>query len=321
VKLRILAATLGAVTLAGGAGLGAVALSRPEVVVERVVDGDTIVVRIGDTTETVHLLNIDAPESTSLDKPVECLGPEAADFLKTRLPEGTVITLKHDKRRWDKHGHLLAGVYESGSLVNAEIAAAGLAAPTVFEPNRQLYPEIRAAAVEAREKKLGAHSPAVECALPVQVQALVLASQAVDPDRPLPDTSAAGNAEMAGLKSQVAVAETLLALLDGGTADDPSIVAFYPSECVDEMRSQVQEAASRLGKRMTALRKRQEVLVESERQAREQEERKAREAATGKVGGQEQRRVRDGGADHTERAPGECGGDRTKNCAGNRSSR
>jgi endonuclease YncB( thermonuclease family) len=140
VKLRILAATLGAVTLAGGAGLGAVALSRPEVVVERVVDGDTIVVRIGDTTETVHLLNIDAPESTSLDKPVECLGPEAADFLKTRLPEGTVITLKHDKRRWDKHGHLLAGVYESGSLVNAEIAAAGLAAPTVFEPNRQLYP-------------------------------------------------------------------------------------------------------------------------------------------------------------------------------------
>ena len=60
----------------------AVGVQASPVIVERVVDGDTIEVRMLDKTVRVRLLNIDAPETRDSGQPTECLGPEASEFLK-----------------------------------------------------------------------------------------------------------------------------------------------------------------------------------------------------------------------------------------------
>ena len=62
----------------------AVATQASPVIVDRVVDGDTIDVWVLGRTVRVRLLNIDAPETKDPSQPTECLGPEAARFLEGR---------------------------------------------------------------------------------------------------------------------------------------------------------------------------------------------------------------------------------------------
>jgi micrococcal nuclease len=55
--------------------------------VERVVDGDTVVVRLDGQSVKVRLIGIDAPESVDPRKPVERFAHESAAFLR-RLVQG-----------------------------------------------------------------------------------------------------------------------------------------------------------------------------------------------------------------------------------------
>ena len=57
-------------------------------VVERVVDGDTVDVRLNGAVTRVRLLNVDTPETVDPNRPVQCLGPEASAFLASTLPAG-----------------------------------------------------------------------------------------------------------------------------------------------------------------------------------------------------------------------------------------
>lgn len=143
----------------------------------RVVDGDTLVALVGGEETTIRLLNIDTPETKDPDEEVQCLGPEASEFLTNRLPEGTEIELEYDEERTDRYGRTLAGVYESSELINAEIAAEGLGVPVLFEPNDRFLPEVEDAAQEARSEGRGLFSAEIECSLPAQLQTL---SSAVD---------------------------------------------------------------------------------------------------------------------------------------------
>src|SRR6185436_5165424 len=67
-----------------------------DVVVEHVVDGDTVDVVLGDRRERVRLIGIDTPEVYVQDGPPECFGPEASAYTKQLLPEGTQIRLERD---------------------------------------------------------------------------------------------------------------------------------------------------------------------------------------------------------------------------------
>lgn len=135
-----------------------------QIVVDRVIDGDTVdVVRDSDTVR-IRLLNIDTPETKDPDEPVECLGPEATEFLQTMLPAGTPVTLEYDIERTDRYGRDLAGVFlEDGTFVNAEIARAGLGEAVVFEPNDKFYPRVSAAEDEARGAGRGLFGTDVAC--------------------------------------------------------------------------------------------------------------------------------------------------------------
>lgn len=126
----------------------------------RVVDGDTVIVRIDGERERLRLLNIDTPESVAEDQPVECLGPEAADFTADLLPEGSEVTLAFDEERTDRYGRLLAAVYTAdGRNASVEIARAGLAYPVTVPPNDRFRPAIDAAVAEARNSERGLWQP------------------------------------------------------------------------------------------------------------------------------------------------------------------
>ena len=90
--------------------------------VERVVDGDTIIVSgVG----RVRLIGVDTPESVDPRRPVEFFGKEASAFTR-RLVDGKRVRLEYDWERTDRYGRTLAYVYlPDGTFVNAEIIRQG----------------------------------------------------------------------------------------------------------------------------------------------------------------------------------------------------
>ena len=99
-----------------------------------VIDGDTIAVARGDTTDTVRLLGIDTPETHHPTKPVECFGPEAAAFTDSHLGE-RAVELEGDIEGRDRYGRRLAYVVLDGERFNDELLRRGFARLLVIEPN------------------------------------------------------------------------------------------------------------------------------------------------------------------------------------------
>lgn len=117
-----------AVALALVAGLG---LSAPVV---RVVDGDTIRIRIGEQEEVVRYIGMDTPETVDPRRPVEVFG-EAAAVKNRELVEGRVVRLYFDVQRRDRYGRLLAYVCVGETFVNAELLRQGFALLMTVPPN------------------------------------------------------------------------------------------------------------------------------------------------------------------------------------------
>ncbi|MCC3271051.1 thermonuclease family protein [Arthrobacter gengyunqii] len=171
-RTKVLAATaaaLVAVTTIAVASTG----NDDEGTVIRVIDGDTLLVDFDDQELTVRLLNVDTPETKDPDKPVECMGPEATDFLTEALPEGSTVTLAFDVEREDRYGRTLAAVYDDEDLlINAEVARRGLGVPVTYEPNSKFRPPVDEAYQEAQEQQAGLFAEDIECTVPAMVAAL-----------------------------------------------------------------------------------------------------------------------------------------------------
>jgi micrococcal nuclease len=119
--------------------------------VERVVDGDTLVVS---TIGTVRLIGVDTPETVHPSKPVQRFGTEASAFLKS-LTLGQAVRLDYDQQRTDRYGRTLAYVHlADGRLVNLEIIRQGYGFAYTAFPFR-LIAEFRATEREAREARRG----------------------------------------------------------------------------------------------------------------------------------------------------------------------
>lgn len=102
--------------------------------VQRVVDGDTIVVA-GD--ERVRFIGMDTPETKDPRKPVQCFGKEASRRTEQLLPTGTAIVLVYDADRFDRYGRTLAYVYRArdGMFVNASLVRDGYAVAYTVPPD------------------------------------------------------------------------------------------------------------------------------------------------------------------------------------------
>lgn len=105
--------------------------------VERVVDGDTLVVDTGGVDERVRLIGINTPESVDPDRPVMCFGKEASQHMAELVPEGTAVRLERDVEARDRYDRLLAYVYraEDGEFVNLAMVTDGYAQQYTFPPN------------------------------------------------------------------------------------------------------------------------------------------------------------------------------------------
>ena len=124
--------------------------------VVRVVDGDTVDVRIADRVERVRLIGIDTPESVRPDSPVECYGPEASAFTTQLLPAGTRVRLERDLEPRDPYDRLLAYVFlADGTFVNLEIVRTGHATVLPIEPNTTHSARFAVAEREARDVRAG----------------------------------------------------------------------------------------------------------------------------------------------------------------------
>ncbi len=105
--------------------------------VERVVDGDTIIVRINGRRERVRLIGIDTPESVDPNRPVQCYGHEASARTESLLPPGTEVSLVRDVEARDKYDRLLAYVIRTDDqlFVNLDLIENGFAGPLTYPPN------------------------------------------------------------------------------------------------------------------------------------------------------------------------------------------
>ena len=123
---------------------------EPNAVVERVVDGDTIIVEIAGDRERVRLLGIDTPESVAENRPDQCYGEESADYLESLLPPGTDVTLIRDVEARDQFDRLLAYVVRSSDqlFVNLDLLDQGYAGVLIYEPN-SFYRDLFEAAEDA----------------------------------------------------------------------------------------------------------------------------------------------------------------------------
>ena len=122
----------------------------PNAVVERVVDGDTIIVEMAGQRERVRLLGIDTPESVAENRPDQCYGEESSVYLSQLLPAGTEVTLIRDVEARDQYDRLLAYVVRSSDelFINLDLLEQGFAGVLIYEPN-SYYRDLFEAAEDA----------------------------------------------------------------------------------------------------------------------------------------------------------------------------
>jgi len=114
----------------GGASAGPVSTAR----VERVVDGDTIVLVGG---ARVRFLQIDTPEPGT----AECYSRAAGRDLRRMLPAGAAVTLEADPAldQVDRYGRLLRYVHRAGRNLNLALVRDGSATVWFYEGERGRY--------------------------------------------------------------------------------------------------------------------------------------------------------------------------------------
>ncbi len=116
--------------------------------VVRVIDGDTIEVRVRGRLEDVRLIGIDTPETKKPGTPIQCFGPRASRFTHNLL-EGKRVRLVLGAERRDTYGRLLAYVHLRQRFVNAMLVRRGLAHTLTIPPHDRYAPRFRRIEMEA----------------------------------------------------------------------------------------------------------------------------------------------------------------------------
>lgn len=126
----------------------------------RVVDGDTIVVRVDGNDETVRMIGLNTPESVDPRQAVECFGKEASDHLKELLTN-TTVTLESDSTQdnRDRYGRLLRYVFKSGRNINQQMIEEGFGYEYTYDQPYRYQSDFRAAQVAAKAAGRGLWSP------------------------------------------------------------------------------------------------------------------------------------------------------------------
>lgn len=128
-----------------------------DVFVDRVVDEDTIVVRLqNNNLEKVRIIGINAPESVDPRRAVECYGKEASTHL-TGLIAGKTVRLEPDdsQQNKDKYGRLLRHVFFRDMNVAESMIRDGYAYEYTYSTPYKYQKIFKIAQREAENNKVG----------------------------------------------------------------------------------------------------------------------------------------------------------------------
>lgn len=125
------------------------------VTVQRIVDGDTLVVS-GDGNllpardVRVRLLEVDTPEVGA------CFAGKATARAATLLPAGSTVRVERDEDLKDPYGRYLLYVWNGqGRFVNLALVDGGFAKAVLYPPNDRYWPQISAAGETAEAAEAG----------------------------------------------------------------------------------------------------------------------------------------------------------------------
>ena len=165
VRNKLLLTVILALTLAGCAAAPGEKLDYENVLITKVIDGDTVELADG---ERVRLIGIDTPETWHSPKlrrdakkrkkdirTIARMGELASQFAKG-LAEKKRVRLEFDVEKRDRYGRLLAYVYlPDGRMLNAELLREGFAQVYTFPPNVKYTDKFLELQRRARESSRG----------------------------------------------------------------------------------------------------------------------------------------------------------------------
>ena len=149
--MRALARGLLPVIVLLGLVLPVTGQSALEGAVVRIVDGDTIHVRVDGRLEKVRYIGVNTPEVHHPRKGEEP-GGRAAAAVNRDLVTGRRVRLELDVQSRDRHGRLLAYVWVDDTMINAELVRRGFAQVMTVPPNvrhQSLFLELQRQARDA----------------------------------------------------------------------------------------------------------------------------------------------------------------------------
>ena len=135
------------------------AFVKSDQIIERVVDGDTLLTRSG---TRLRMIGMNTPETVSSAQrqdgaPPECFGPEASRYTKQLLPSGAAVRLETDVEPTDQYGRSLAYVFRStdGMFINGQLVREGFAVQKSYGRNYKYETLLREYQKEAQQARRG----------------------------------------------------------------------------------------------------------------------------------------------------------------------
>jgi micrococcal nuclease len=156
VLVILLAGLIGCQSLQGGGGTGAASRGgeRGSAQVERVVDGDTVI--LSENLGSSRVVGLDTPEVVRPGEPVECFGPQASAFAKRVLAPGKELRYMVAVEPVDAYGRSLVYLWlPDGRFFNAMLVRGGYARPLPFPPNTRYAPLFQRLAEQAARRGRG----------------------------------------------------------------------------------------------------------------------------------------------------------------------
>jgi micrococcal nuclease len=140
--------------------LRAGALPPGEYAVDRVVDGDTLILHTRLGAVRVRLQGLNTPETVKEDSPVEQWGPEATRFTKEFVARARGrVTVHVEGEPRDKFDRYLVFIYNGDELLNEQLIRAGLAhAKLGYDYSQPMKDLFRHAQREAQRNNRGVWS-------------------------------------------------------------------------------------------------------------------------------------------------------------------
>lgn len=124
--------------------------------VERVVDGDTVIISKDGEEIKTRLIGINTPETVDPRKPIECFGKEASDFLKQKI-EGKYVSIENDEtqQKYDRYDRELVYMYFNDVLINRLMIEEGYAYEYTYDVLYLHQEDFKKTEEYARENSVG----------------------------------------------------------------------------------------------------------------------------------------------------------------------